>query len=242
MPLLRTEGNIDSYGFGKEILSALPKEVFQREQAKLDSLMQPISELKSSGRWNAAEYEGVVLHILDALDNLLLPAALIGRLMEYQELGRVRLRGRRTAVLCRSTHGIYEVEEHLKERYGKLLGLVVLDQGAGKYTIRRSDGYAIPPLRKLYNALNRADANASSRRNGENRWGGADDIGGSPRETGSVLSGHDILHQIDRLFGERLPLWRRFVRFMTKPRRIPGIGSSTGLTEPGLADGQRSDE
>jgi hypothetical protein len=216
MPLIRTEGNIDTYGFGKEVLTTLPPETYRQQQERLDMLSQPIKELKRLGKWTSSEYEDVVLRTLDAIDHLILPGVLIEQLLEYKEFGRIRLRGSKIAILCRSTHGIYEVEEHLRIRYGKLLGIIVLDQGVGKYTVRRSDEFLSHSLLRLYKALNRIDRNATPGKQNENRWGGADDIGGSPRTSGSALSGEEILEGIKRIYGEPQSLWHRILQFMIK--------------------------
>jgi len=216
MPLLRVEGNIDSYGFGKEVLSALSHDDYRREQRRLEELMAPIVAAKSSGSWSPDEYEGIVMGILDATDQMLLPPEIVALSFEYQEVGRVRLRGRRIAILCRSGRGIYEVEEYLAGRYGKLLGIVVLDQGGGRFTVRRSDGFGVASLRRLYRQLNKVDPAVRTSRSDENAWGGADDIGGSPRETGSKLTGQQILKQIDRVFGEPHSILRRVADFFTR--------------------------
>lgn len=211
MPLLKVEGNIDSYGFGREVLSGLSAEAFATQREKLDSLMEPVKSAKEAGGWQHAAYESIVLTILDAIDRTVLPLDLVARSFEFQETGRVRLRGRRIAILCRSVHGIYEVEEYLSGRYGKLLGIVVLDQGGGRFTLRRSDGFAIAPLRKLYKALNKVDPLLAGRRRGDNEWGGADDIGGSPRETGTGLTGRQVLEQVDYVYGEPRSILKKLV-------------------------------
>ncbi|MBI5014980.1 MAG: hypothetical protein HZB55_05740 [Deltaproteobacteria bacterium] len=61
----------------------------------------------------------------------------------------------------------------------------------------------------LYRTLNERDPNASSADGLENLWGGSGDIGGSPRATGSALSGAEILAEIEGLYGERRGWMRR---------------------------------
>jgi hypothetical protein len=224
MPLLRVEGIIDSYGFGKEVLSGLPPESIDTQKERIDTLMKPIRELKQSGRWGAAVFEQIVLQELEAIDRLVLPERLIQQLLEYEEIGHLLLRGRRIAVLCRSTHGIYEVEAHLKQRYGKLLGMIVLNQGGGKFTLRQSDDFLARPLDPLYKALNRRDILVSSQNGLENNWGGSTNIGGSPRETGSALSDLEVFREVGRIYGEPLSLWSRINAFVaglfrTKPEK-----------------------
>ncbi len=111
--------------------------------------------------------------VLDALDHLLMPSDLVNELLEYEETSQIRLRGRRIAIICRSAHGIYEVERYLRQRYGTLLGMIVLDQGEGRFTLRLSDEFFFRPLFPLYNALNRIDTNATARDGTINLWGGA---------------------------------------------------------------------
>ncbi len=209
MPLLKTEGNIDTYGFGKAVLSALPKEVFQSRSEELEHLKRPIVALKASMRRAPDDLEQVTLQVLDALDHLLMPSDFVNELLEYEELRHIRLRGRRIAVICRSAHGIYEVELYLRQRYGALLGMIVLDQGEGRFTLRLSDGFLFRPLFPLYNALNRIDANALTRNGTINLWGGANVIGGSPRATGSALGPNDISGLIAPIYGEPVSLLSR---------------------------------
>jgi hypothetical protein len=212
MPLLRAEGNIDVFGFGKEILTGMPAEVLTEQCRRLETLMQPIRELKAAGRWSAEEFVPLVLQELDAIDRLLLPDDRLRELFEYQELGRTRLRGRRIAILCRSAHGIYEVEAYLRDRYGNLLGMVVLDQGQGRFTVRLADGFLPRPLTALFRRLNRRDRNVSSGNGHENAWGGSNDIGGSPRETGSALSAEEVFREVERVLGEPRSWWARLFR------------------------------
>lgn len=218
MPLLRVEGIIDSHGFGKGLLSALPADLLAAQKVRIEELMQPIQDLKQSGRWTAPEFEPLVLQELDAIDRMLLPAQLVEQLLEYQEYGRLRLHGRRIAILCCSKHGIYEVEEHLRRRYGKLLGLIILDQGDGKFTLRLSDSYLRVPLGRLYKDLNRLDELTSSAGGNDNLWGGSDDIGGSPRATGSALSGRSILEAVGRIYGIELSWGARIGAFFARLR------------------------
>lgn len=227
MPLLRVEGNIDSYGFGKEVLTGLSPATLQQQREKLDMLIQPISELRASGHWTPPEYQNAVLRTLEAIDSQLLPEELLHELLEYEEIARVRLRGPRIAVLCRSSRGIYEVEEHLRTRYGKLLGIVVLEKGDGRFTIRRSDAFLSKSLTYLYESLNAVDRNVSQGEGIENRWGGADDIGGSPRRSGSALSGLVVLEEVGRLYGEVRSPWRRLTEFLAR-QRSASIKRSSG--------------
>ncbi len=211
MPLLKLEGNIDVYGFEKEILTGLSAETLIEEKARIEMLMQPIRALKQAGGWKPYIYEQSALQMLDAIDQLVLPSALIENLLEYKELARIRLRSHRIAIVCQSKRDIYDVESHLRNRYGKLLGLIVLDQGEGRYTLRVSDTYAALPLKALYKALNRIDGNAVSKSGNDNVWGGSNEIGGSPRATGTALSDKEIASEIARIFGRRQSWWRRLI-------------------------------
>jgi hypothetical protein len=214
MPLLRVEGVIDSYGFGKEVLSGLAPDIVNAQKERIDGMMQPIRDLKQSGRWGASSFERITLEMFDAIDRLIFSEQLIRQLLEYEELGHLRLRGQRIAVLCRSRHGIYEVETHLKQRHGKALGMIVLDQGGGEFTLRQSDDFLSRPLEPLYKALNHRDALVSSSKGEENRWGGSTNIGGSPRATGSALPGAEIFAEVGRIYGEPSNWWSRITSFV----------------------------
>ncbi len=207
MPLVRLEGVIDVHGLGREVLAGLPDDVQARHLAGIEALMQPVRDARAAGEWASIDATEFTLRMLEAIDRQVMPEAERARLLDLQEAGRVALRGQKVALWVRSHLGVYEVEQHLAERYGRALGLLVLDAGEGRFTLRRTDAFLDAGLSRLYRVLNRRDPRA---RGEGNAWGGAEDIGGSPRGTGSGLSGEEVMDVVQRVFGARRTWWRRF--------------------------------
>lgn len=196
MPLIRVEGIIDGHGLDMEIFSGLPQEIYNRKKEELDFLLAHEREIKARGAWNTLDFLEYSKQILDELDHLLYPQEYLARALEIEILQHLPLHGSRVAFLVRSHQGIYSVETHLKERYDKQVGVIVLDLGGGRFTLRQSDPFLPRDLRPIYKALNQRDPQVSRRSGQENLWGGAEDIGGSPRRTGTGLTGMQILQII----------------------------------------------
>lgn len=211
MPLIRLEGVIDAHGTDMELFAALPDELHASTRARIDELMRRERELKSKGAWFSADWIEYGREMLEALDAALLPAATRAELARSQEGGRVAL-GDRIAVLVQSRDGIYAVEARLKQRYGAQLGIIVLEQGGGRFTLRQVDTFLEKDLNPVYRALNRQDPAARAGGDPPNLWGGSGNIGGSPRATGSQLGGQQVLAVIRRVLGPREPLWTRLWR------------------------------
>jgi len=215
MPLVRTEGVIDAHGLDAGVLTALDPETLAAAQAQIKALL-PFSRAPA-GAGEREALEGAVA-FLERLDSLLLPAAALAELARIVETGRVPLTRGRLAIACRSGLGVYEVEEHYKSRYGSAFGILLLDRGGGQYTIRLSSGFFDANIDELYAKLNKLDPAASSSRDGENRWGGSTDIGGSPRLSGSQLESRRILDAIGEVYGERPAFLARILGLVRRRR------------------------
>jgi hypothetical protein len=205
MPLVRVEGVIDAHGLDMGVLAAMPRETYEEKKRQIDLLLSRERTLKATSSWLTSDPLQYSCDLLAAMDALLFPASALSKLLEVEELQRVAIQGQRLAILCRSSQGIYDVEVTLKERYDKALGLIVLDLGSGRYTVRQVDPFLDQNLVALYEALNLRDGRVVQRgeQGGEedNRWGGSEDIGGSPRRTGSALSGEEVLSFVQQLYG-----------------------------------------
>jgi hypothetical protein len=208
MPLIRLEGVIDAHGTDMELLAALPADLHARTRAQIGELMRRERELKSAGKWFSTDWNEYTRTMLETLDALLYPEDMLAELRAIQESGRATL-GDRMAVLIKSTDGIYEVEARLKKRYGSLLGLVVLEQGGGRFTLRQVDTFLKKDLDAVYKVLNRNDPKARLDGESPNVWGGSGNIGGAPRQTGSGLTGEEILTFIGQVLGPRESWWKR---------------------------------
>lgn len=199
MPLVRVEGIIDAHGLDREILSALPPEIYQAKKRSIDRLREKEKQHTAEGSWDTLDVVQYSLEILEALDHLNYSDAFLHHLQEIEEIQRLPLGDNRMVILCRSNLDIYDVEALLKDRYERQLGLIILDRGRGRFTLRQVDPFLDKDLRTLYRVLNQRDLWARLESEAENAWGGSDDIGGSPRKTGSALSGEEILdiaHQV----------------------------------------------
>lgn len=223
MPFVRVEGTIDAHGFDKPLLSGLPLPVFDLHKKHIDELLAEERQLKQEGRWGQCDWLDYTQSLLRRLDQRLYPPGHLSNLVEITELAQAPLAGGKLAVLCSSRQGIYAVEQHLKKRYEKQLAVIVLYAGSGTFTLRQTDPFQQKTLEAVYAALDKRDPAVSTAApdSGEgnpgdtaNHWGGSADIGGSPRATGSKLSGEDVLRVVQQVYGGG---WlQRMVRKITR--------------------------
>lgn len=220
MPVIRLEGVIDAHGTEREILTGFPEAYHKEIRAKVDGLMKNERELKAGGAWHTTNWVEYAVSMFEEMDALLFPEEVLNELMGMQESGRASLEGGRIAVMLESPLGIYEVEAQLKQRYGNALGVIVLQIDTNRYTLRLVDAFLRKDLVAVYRALNRVDPRARSGGTNPNVWGGSSDIGGSPRGTGTGLSGQQILDVVQSVLGVQPPWYQKlwtFVRGLIKP-------------------------
>jgi len=211
MPLIRVEGVIDAHGLEMEALTALPPEVYQQKKHELDCLMAREQQLKAAEEWGDTDLLAYSRDILEQVDQLLYPAGFLEQLLELEEIARELIHGEKQAFLCKSSRGIYQAEAQLKERHGKGVGLIVLDQGDGRFTIRQVDPFLPGSLGLAFKKLNQLDPLATKGEEEENLWGGSDDIGGSPRRGGSGLDGLQVLQAVKEAYTST-SWWGRLVQ------------------------------
>jgi hypothetical protein len=190
LPLLRLEGNIDALGFGCEDLCALPPELYTETKRALASLLERERAAKAGGFQR--DPLAFVAAQLRAIDRIAYAGEAIEAPLEIEELARAELDGLGVAVVCRAEGGIYEVERELRRLHGERLALVVLQKDAAHYSLRAVQPGAASRLERIYAWLNHADP-ASDGTRSENRWGGAGEIGGSPRRRGTRLDPAEIV-------------------------------------------------
>ena len=211
-PLIRLEGAIDANGFEIAEFCGLTQELIEVTRAKLNSLHKKELEIKRSGQWNTIDMSEYAVYMLGQIDKLIytwsdfIDFEDVDEEYEHVEIGK-----KRVAVICSDSLGIYDLERRLKKLWGDRLGIIVLEKGQGHYTLRRTASLAGIDLNKAYNKLNLIDPNVDGRPP-EKRWGGSDDIGGSPRPQGSGLSTNDI--------GKVLYLAYRSQTFFTRFKQI----------------------
>lgn len=192
MPLLRLEGAIDAHGLDLQDLCALPPTLLDETQRRMDRLRDHERSLKARNRWQRVDLLEYVSERLAQIDHLVYPPSTFDEIVDIEELGRAEIGERSVALACRARIGIYEVERQLRRLHGPRLGLIVLKQRRGVYTLRQVDPSLAAGLDSVYAHLNLVDASAGSPRSG-NRWGGSGEIGGSPRSTGTKLTTQQVL-------------------------------------------------
>lgn len=201
MPLLHVEGVIDSHGLEYGVLTGLSEEDYDAQKERLDQLLIPEREHKSAGTWTNLDMVDYACDRLAAIDALLAEAGMLRERAQVEVLSTRDIQGEKQLVLCRSAGGIYEVEARLRELFGKALGVIILQTGEERYTLKQVDSFLSRDLVALYQALNAQDPEAISQSDsGSNLWGGAADIGGSPRATGTGLTGEEILEIASRVY------------------------------------------
>ncbi|MCB1032912.1 MAG: CPBP family intramembrane metalloprotease [Acidobacteria bacterium] len=203
IPLLRLEGAIDANGFELAEFCGLPKEIFDEAKEELDRLHQRELELKRTGRWGTTDLAAYTQEMLGEIDRLVYEESDFSNFARIEEeYGHVEIGPDRLAVVCRDSSGIYEVEKRLKSRWGKRLGIIALETAPSVYTLRRTASFAGIDLAQAYARLNLEDP-AVDGRPPEKRWGGSDEIGGSPRPGGTGLPPESIGRAIERAFRPR---------------------------------------
>jgi hypothetical protein len=206
MPLLRLEGAIDAHGFALQEFCALPAGLLDETRRRMERLRDCERGHRASGYWQKVDLLEYTRERLDQIDALVYPQDAFADLVEVEELGRVPLEQGSVALACRAHVGIYEVEKQLARFHGPRLGLVVLRQRDGVYTVRQTDPTLPSSLEALYAHLNRIDPAARPGK-ADRRWGGSDEIGGSPRAGGSKLDCAAILAACRHVYAR--PRWPR---------------------------------
>jgi len=189
LPLLRLEGNIDALGLGCEDLCALPEPLLEETRRAMAGLLER-ERIANAGGFGRDPLSFVAAQ-LRAIDRIAYAGEALGTPLEIEELARAELAGLGVAVVCRADGGVYEVERELRRLHGERLALLVLQKDAATYSLRAASPAAAARLDRIYAWLNHADPGSSGSRT-ENRWGGAGEIGGSPRQRGTRLSAAEI--------------------------------------------------
>ena len=189
--LVRYEGVIDALGLELKELSALPPELVRKLQRVIDHLRSDEIVLKKEGRWAQTDYLTYSASILQKIDQIFYKPSDFADFRGIEELARVDLNEQRIVAVVEADMGIYEIEPHLNKLYGNRLGVVFLKKGPESYTVRQMDLFMPISLDDIYERLNFVDPAVKCRTQG-NKWGGAADIGGSPRESGTRLSPAEI--------------------------------------------------
>lgn len=191
LPVLRLEGLIDGLGLELMYFTAFPKKLLEETNDKIDLLRKKEVSIKKSGKWEESNFLDYTLQALKRIDELIYHPEDFKDFKGLDELARIEIDEKTSAVVYSANMGIYEIEQHLNKVYGKNPGLIILQKSVGHYTIRKSDIFTPLDMNYIYDKLNLYDRNVSGRLP-SNRWGGAGEIGGSPRETGTYLDPQEI--------------------------------------------------
>lgn len=191
MPLVRLQGAIDAHGLEMQELCGFPPELQKSAFAELERLRSREVALKKEGKWQEIDFLQYTAEVLRAIDAMVYSMRHFEGVLEVEELARVEIGENQLAIVCRGETGIYEVEPQLRRLHGKRLGVIILQTGPNTYTLRQVDTFLPATLESAYERLNLIDPAAGNRRSG-NRWGGSEEIGGSPRATGTSLTPQQI--------------------------------------------------
>ena len=214
LPLLRLEGAIDANGSELADFCGLTQNTLREARGRLDNLYTREKEYRTKERWPDLDWREFAAAMLGEIDRLVYTRADFQDHTSIEEiLGHLEIADRKVAVACRDQSGIYEAERRLKNRFGDQLGIIALEKWKdGKYrhyTLRRVSAILNFDLGATYDLLNIVDP-AVNGRPASNRWGGSDDIGGSPRVSGTQLPPSEILRvlrQAYRLTSKRERVW-----------------------------------
>jgi membrane protease YdiL (CAAX protease family) len=198
MPLLRLQGIIDTHGRDVQDLSALPADLLQSTAAMLKQLQLPEDVFRDYGHWSETDLLEYIAGRLRAVDELIYAPENFAGLCEIDELARAPIADGSVAVACHSTADIDDVQRQLQGSYGQRLGILIFQNGASSYCVRRLDRNLPTTLERVYERLNLLDPAATS--GAENRWGGSGEIGDSPRKTGTSLTGAQITEAVREAF------------------------------------------
>ncbi len=191
MPLVRLEGAIDAHGLEMQELCGFPPEIRASVFGDLERLRKREVELKKEERWQEIDFLEYAANILRAIDATVYSSLHFEEEVDVEELARAVICDNQLAIVCRSDRGIYELESHLRRLHGKRLGVIILQKDSNTYTLRQVNSFLPATLDRAYEQLNLMDPSAGNRGSG-NRWGGSEEIGGSPRTTGTALTPQQI--------------------------------------------------
>jgi len=81
--------------------------------------------------------------------------------------------------------------------YDAFVSLLGEDNGYFKYTIGKLKAMAAFPVRELYEVMNAAESLKGNKINESNNWSGSDNMGGSPRGSGSLITPKEMLELVN---------------------------------------------
>ncbi|HEU4342190.1 MAG TPA: CPBP family intramembrane glutamic endopeptidase [Candidatus Binatia bacterium] len=198
VPLFRLEGIIDAHGLDLHDLAALPPDLLDSTFAMLKALRQREIVPDADGRWTEIELLDCIADRLRLVDELIYAPKDFDGLHEIDELARAEIANGSLAVACRSDAGMDEVERQLQRIHGERLGILIFENAPANYRVHQLDRMLPATLERAYERLNLLDPVV--RGGFQNRWGGAAEIGGSPRNNGTGLVPTQIVEAVREAF------------------------------------------
>jgi membrane protease YdiL (CAAX protease family) len=224
LPMIRLEGAIDANGNELAEVCGLPADILRETQQRLDDLLVYEHRARQGGQWQALDIEAYTVEMLGQIDRIIYSIDDFRGYGSIQEVyGHTEIGERRVAVVCHDSAGIYAVEKLLKERWGDQLGVIALEKEPGHYTLRRAATLSDIDLNDAYDILNLLDHNVDGRPPGK-CWGGSDNIGGSPRPTGSALGPSQLLQVLGRAY-RRPTVGQRLLALAHMTLLVIGLGA-----------------
>jgi len=202
LPLVRLEGVIDVHGLEMQELACLAPAKQDEASAQIAQLLGQEIALKKSGAWADTSFYDYLVERLRQIDSMVYSPFHFDAFKIIDEIARVEITEAHIAVICHSQAGIYEVEQQLVEVHQDRLGIIVLQRDPVQYTLRQGNLFLPTNLQRVYSQLNLIDPAAK----GDNRWGGSDEIGGSPRDGGTRLTVRQIGDALLRAFHRPTPM------------------------------------
>jgi membrane protease YdiL (CAAX protease family) len=164
----------------------------------LKQLQRQEDMLRDYGHWSEADLLEYVAGRLRAVDELIYAPENFAGLYEIDELARAQIAGGSVAVACQSEADIDAVQRQLQRIYGQRLGILIFQDGASAYRVRRVDRNLPATLERAYERLNLLDPAATG--GSENRWCGSSDDGASPRKSRTGLTATQITEAVREAF------------------------------------------
>ena len=202
IPLIRVEGLIDSHGLELLRLAGFTEKKMRSARAALEQLRAEELRIKKQGSWDTLDFADYAAKALQQIDQTVYHPSRFADYREFEELARVPITDDREAVVLRSEMGIYELEEYLEKVVGSKPGIIALEKGPGRYTLRQCDPFLPTGLGPCYDWLNQLDPAVRTARDA---WGGSAEIGGSPRISESQLDSNGVARAIELAFRKRSP-------------------------------------
>jgi hypothetical protein len=169
-----------------------PSRPIMRKQAWV---FEPYDQARASGR--LSEMSGEAMHelIADTCDRITLLSE--GKGEERDVVGEYDEFGGGPGWTLIAEHGAYARTKLFADGIRAFVAVRGLQEGRFTYSVGRMSPFINFPIAEIFERLNEAEGLTNS----QDRWGGSDTIGGSPRRVGSQLSPTDVERIVNEVIG-----------------------------------------